>query len=229
MNVRDPLAGSTWSAAGTVGGFARAAPNAQLMRFAGLEAERVPRGRALDVGCGAGRNAVPLAAAGWHVMGLDLSWPMLVAASGRAVEAGVEARSRWALAPMDRIPVADRSVDLVVAHGIWNLASSVDQFRRAVDEAARVSRPGAGLFVFTFSRHTLPADLAPVPGQPFVFTEFSGSPQVFLTQDQLVSEMARAGFSPDPAVRMSEYNRRSCPARALAGPPVIHEAAFRLG
>ena len=197
------------------------------MRFAGMEAARSPGGRALDLGCGAGRNAVPLAASGWAVLGLDLSWPMLVAASARGAEAGLRDRLAWALAPMDRIPVADRSVDLIVAHGIWNLAPTAELFRRAVDEAGRVARPGAGLFVFTFSRNTLPADIEPVDGQPFVYTQFSGLPQCFLTDAQLVEEMARAGFVPDPAVPLTEYNRRSATGAAVVGPPVIYEAAFR--
>lgn len=223
----DPLAGTNWSAPGTVSGFSRSAPNALLMRFAASEAVRSPSRRALDLGCGAGRNAVPLAASGWEVLGVDLSWPMLVAASGRGAEAGLEDRLAWVLAPMDRLPVANRSVDLIVAHGIWNLASSAGLFRRAVDEAARVARPGAGLFVFTFSRNTLPTDIEPVEGEPFVFTQFSGAPQCFLTDDQLVQELARVGFSPDPAVPMSELNRRLEETTMMSGPPVIYEAAFR--
>ena len=223
----DPLAGSNWSSPGTVSGFARSAPNAVLMRFAELEAVRSPAGRALDLGCGAGRNAIPLASSGWDVIGLDLSWPMLVAASARGTEAGLGDRLAWALAPMDRIPLADRSVDLIIAHGIWNLASSAELFRRAVDEAARVARPGAGLFVFAFSRNTFPAGTEAVNGEPFVYTQFSGAPQCFLTDSQLVEEMARVGFTPDPAVSMTEYNRRGDTMTAVAGPPVIYEAAFR--
>lgn len=199
------------------------------MRFAESEAARAPAARAVDLGCGAGRNAVPLAAAGWNVLGLDLSWPMLIAASARGVDAGLADRLAWVLAPMDRIPVADRSADFIVAHGIWNLAPTAELFRRAVQEAARVARPGAGLFVFTFSRNTLPADITPVDGQPFVYTQFSGAPQCFLTDDQLVEEMARAGFGLDPAVPMTEYNRRPDTALPMAGPPVIYEAAFRFG
>jgi SAM-dependent methyltransferase len=222
----DPLAGTNWSAQDTVRGFAQSAPNGVLMRFAEEEARRCPAGRVLDLGCGAGRNAVPLAEAGWRVLGLDLSWPMLLAASARGARAGLSDRLGWALAPMERIPARDRSADLIIAHGIWNLAPSVELFRCAVDEAARVARPGAGLFVFTFSRNTLSAHVVPVPGQAFVFTEFSGTPQCFVTDDQLIQEMARVGFAPDPAVPMTEYNRRPA-ASVVAGPPVIYEAAFR--
>jgi SAM-dependent methyltransferase len=224
-SVVDPLAGTNWSASGTVRGFATSAPNAVLMGFAEQEAER-GAGLALDLGCGAGRNAVPLAKTGWKVLGLDLSWPMLQAASARGGAAGVDGRAQWALAPMEHVPVRDRSVDLIVAHGIWNLAPSVSVFRHAVAEAARVARPGAALFVFTFSRNTLPTHSNSVPGEPFIFTEFSGLPMCFLTEAQLYEEMARVGFAPDAAVPLTEYNRRPG-AVSLGGPPVIYEAAFR--
>ena len=224
--MTDPLAGSAWSAPGTVAGFVRSPPNPVLVRFAELEARRAPGGRVLDIGCGAARNAVPLAEAGWQVTGTDLSWPMLVAAMTRARDAGVEDRCQVALAAMDRLPLADRSADLVVAHGIWNLARSAEEFRRGVQEAARVARPGAGLFVFTFSRHTLPPEARPVEGESFVFTDFSGQPQCFLTEAELVAELAAHGFVPDQAVPLTEYNRPG-PGTRVAGAPVIYEAGFR--
>src|SRR6185436_16881830 len=95
-----------------------------LMAFARTELQRAAGARALDIGCGAGRNAVPLARLGWDVVGTDLSWPMLGAAAQRAVREGAAERLRLVLAPMDRIPVRSDSIDLVIAHGIWNLAGS---------------------------------------------------------------------------------------------------------
>jgi ubiquinone/menaquinone biosynthesis C-methylase UbiE len=127
---------------------------------------------------------------------------------------------------MGALPVRDRSCDLVIAHGIWNLARSAADFRRAVREAARVARPGAGLFVFTFSRNTLAPDAEPVPGEPFVFTQFSGQPQCFLTEEQLLSELGNAGFVREPSVPFAEYNRPR-PGQLASGAPVIYEAAFR--
>jgi ubiquinone/menaquinone biosynthesis C-methylase UbiE len=222
----DPLAGSAWSTPSTVAGFAASAANATLMAYA--EARLAGSSmRAVDIGCGAARNAIPLAEAGWHVTGLDLSWPMLEAAARRAHQSGASGRTRFALATMDELPVATASADLIVAHGIWNLARSGAEFRRAVGEAARIARPGAGLFVFTFSRRTLTADARPVDGESFVFTEFSGQPQVFPTADQLFDELAAAGFAPDPAVLLTEHNVPRPGALATRGVPVIYEAAFR--
>jgi ubiquinone/menaquinone biosynthesis C-methylase UbiE len=225
----DPVAGSNWSDPGTVAGFSRAAPNPVLMGFADAVAADGGPGRALDLGCGAGRNAVPLAQRGWSILGTDLSPPMLSAGAERARAARVYSRTAWALAPMEHVPARAESFDLVVAHGIWNLAPSAHVFRAAVAEAARVSRPGAALFVFTFSRTTLSADAAPVAGEPFVYTQFSGLPQCFLTYEELREELAAVGFTPDPSVPVTEYNRPRSGARRVEGPPVIWECAFRLG
>jgi SAM-dependent methyltransferase len=215
--------GSPWVTPESVAAFVRSPPNAELMRFAAGELRRVPRGRALDVGCGAGRNLVPLALQGWRALGTDLSLPMLAAAARRAGPRGGPA---LALAPMDRIPARDGAFDLIVAHGIWNLARSGAEMRRAMAEAARVAAPDAALFLFTFSRNTLPPDAQPVAGETFVFTQFSGAPQCFLTAGQLGDELAAVGFRPDPAVELREYNR-SAPRVRGGGPPAIYEAGFR--
>ena len=223
----DPLAGTAWSAPGTVAGFSKSAPNPVLMAYADRQRHR-SRMRVLDIGCGAGRNLVPLAREGWSIVGVDLSRPMIDPAARRVVAEGLGRTARLALAPMHALPVADRCADLIVAHGIWNLARSADEFRTAVREAARVARPGAALFVFTFSRHTLPRDARPVEGETFVFTGFSGSPQVFLTQDQLVAELAAVDFIPDRAVPLTEHNLPRNGALRSPTVPVIYEAAFRL-
>ena len=220
---------SSWSRPETVGGFARSAPNAELMRFAAEEQRRVPGGVALDIGCGAARNLLPLSQQGWRAIGLDASEPMLIAAAVRLEADAPAARAALAIADMDALPVADGVADLIVAHGIWNLARSSDEFRRAVREAARVAAPSAALFVFTFSRQTLPPSALPVAGESFVFTQFSGEPQCFLTESQLIEEMGAAGFTPDAGHPIREYNRRP-PAAGIeigGGPPVIYEAAFR--
>lgn len=224
----DPLAGSSWSAPETVAGFSRSAPNAVLMEFAARELESGPGRLLIDVGCGAGRNALPLARLGWNVLGTDLSWPMLTAAAPRARAEAPVGRVQWALAPMECIPARDHTFDFVLAHGIWNLAPSSAIFRHAVRDAARVAKRGAALFVFTFSRNTLPADVQPVDGESFVFTQFSGQPQCFLTDAQLIAELSAAGFEPEPGWPLREYNRPKAGTVVASPAPVIYEGIFRM-
>ena len=223
----DPLAGSPWSTPDTVAGFVRSPPNSVLLSVAGNEFARVGAGRLLDIGCGAGRNAVPLASLGWDVLGTDLSWPMLLAASDRVAAVPAIGRLRLVLASMDSLPVSTGSIDFIVAHGIWNLAPSGAIFRRAVAEAARVAVAGAALFVFTFSRHTLGPEAEPVPGERFVFTQFSGQPQCFLTEEELVAELEAAGFDLEAGSSIKEYNLPQSGALIQAKGPVIYEGVFR--
>ena len=49
----------------------------------------LPRGRALDIAMGAGRNAVFLAANGWHVTGVDCSRVALEKAAALAQQHGI--------------------------------------------------------------------------------------------------------------------------------------------
>jgi SAM-dependent methyltransferase len=201
--------------------------NATLLQIGAREWR--PSARLLDIGCGAARNALPLAQAGWHVVGTDLSLPMLAGAATRAADAHLTSGMRLVLAPMDHLPLAPHSFDFIVAHGIWNLARSSDEFRLAVREAARVARPGCALFVFTFSRSILGKTAEPVPGESFVFTQFSGQPQCFLTEEQLVSELAACGFQPDPMLPLRELNRPAKDAFRANSSPVIYEGLFRRG
>ena len=216
------MAGSAWNAAGTVESFSRSAPNPVLLQYVARHRLRSPARRLLDIGCGAGRNAVPLAVSGMDVIGTDLSRPMLTSAAARPCGG----RLRVVLAPMHVLPVRNRSMDVIVAHGIWNLARSANEFRQAITEAARVAAAGAALFVFTFSRQTLSPTASPIAGESFVFTQFSGGPQVFLTRDQLLEELHGVGFDPDPMLPLRELNLPA-PGQLSSGVPVIFEAGFR--
>lgn len=119
----NPLAPSPWNTPESVAGFAQSPPNEVLLQFAGNELRRIGGiPRALDLGCGAGRNGLPLANLGWEVVGLDLSIPMLHAAGRRERAERHAGRLGLACAPMDALPVAGASFELLIAHGVWNLS-----------------------------------------------------------------------------------------------------------
>ena len=69
-------------------------------------------GRALDVACGEGRNAVWLAEQGWQVTGIDFSDAALAKAARLAAERGVEAE--WVDADVLEYAPDRESFDLVV-------------------------------------------------------------------------------------------------------------------
>lgn len=59
-------------------------------RFLVAEVADLPPGRALDVACGEGQNAIWLATLGWQVTGVDYSEVAVDKARGRAAHDGVE-------------------------------------------------------------------------------------------------------------------------------------------
>jgi len=63
---------------------------------------KLPRGRALDVACGAGRNSIYLAANGWQVDAVDISPVGLERARQSAAQRGVEVH--WIQADLEEDP-----------------------------------------------------------------------------------------------------------------------------
>jgi ubiquinone/menaquinone biosynthesis C-methylase UbiE len=212
-----------WEDPRTVAGFVTSPPNEQLLSFARERLIQSGSATCLDIGCGAGRNAGPLADLGYHVVGTDLAMPMLAAARERFQN---QTNVELIRAPMTQLPFPDGMFDLVVAHGIWNLAQSGTEFRAAVAEAARVARPGAALFLFTFSRHTLADDATPDAGESFVFSSWNGEPQCFLTEAQILAELRHAGFVREATAPLTEYNLPRPGTIRAGGPPVIYEGTF---
>ncbi len=106
------------------------------------ETEGLPPGRALDVACGAGRNAVWLARRGWRVTGVDFSDVALRAARELAASAGVEVE--WIEADAVTWIPARRAYDLVT---VMYLQLPVAERRAALGHAADAVRPGGTLLV----------------------------------------------------------------------------------
>jgi len=106
------------------------------------ETEALPPGRALDLACGAGRNAVWLARRGWRVTGVDFSDVALRAARGLAASAGVDVE--WIEADAVTWPAPGRAYDLVA---VMYLQLPAAERRAALGRAAAAVRPGGTLLV----------------------------------------------------------------------------------
>jgi demethylmenaquinone methyltransferase/2-methoxy-6-polyprenyl-1,4-benzoquinol methylase len=101
-----------------------------------------------DLACGTGDLAFALASHGHVVVGLDVSREMLVRAATRAAVAHV-GTLRFAAGDMIALPVADACIDVVtIGYGLRN-APRLDA---ALDEVARVLRPGGHLVTLDFCR-----------------------------------------------------------------------------
>jgi SAM-dependent methyltransferase len=123
-------------------------PTEADLRLCGDVASR----RVLDLGCGAGENAITMARAGAHVIALDASPAQL--AVGRRLADAAEVRVEWHQSDASDLAFlrAD-SIDLALATGVVH---EIEDFDRLLRQVHRVLRAGAA-FVFS---HDHPMRLA---------------------------------------------------------------------
>jgi demethylmenaquinone methyltransferase/2-methoxy-6-polyprenyl-1,4-benzoquinol methylase len=120
----------------------------RLVRAAGVQRDD----RVVDLACGTGDIAFIAAAYGAVVIGLDVTRRMVELARAKAQQIGEGADTRlpqFAVADMMALPLANASVDVITTgYGLRN----VPALDVAVDEIARVLRPGGRLVSLDFNR-----------------------------------------------------------------------------
>ncbi len=103
----------------------------------------LPQGaEVLEVGCGAGLTTVALAERGLRTTAIDSAPAMIDLTLALASEHGVTGAVEASVADVHALPFADASFDLVLALGVLPWLHSPG---RAIDEMARVLRPGGHL------------------------------------------------------------------------------------
>jgi SAM-dependent methyltransferase len=113
--------------------------------------DRLTPGRALDLGCGAGRNTIYLAGQGWDVIGIDVIGDALDKARSRAV--GATALPHFLLGDVTRLGDLDIGDDysLIVDSGCY-YGLGADQRDGFAAGVTRVAAPGALLLMSGFTK-----------------------------------------------------------------------------
>jgi len=111
--------------------------SAKPNRFLVAEVESLPRGRALDLACGEGQNAIWLAELGWDVVGVDFSEVAISKARARAERDGVEVE--FAVADLLEYSPERGAYDLVI---VLYLHVPHDERRLVLERAAGALAPG---------------------------------------------------------------------------------------
>lgn len=151
------------------------------------EACGLPPGRALELACGAGRNAIWLASRGWHVTAVDFSAVALNAARERAAEAGVEVE--WLQADVVEWSPPAGTFGLVC---VLYLQLPAAERRAVLGHAREALAPGGVLLVVGHDTRNLAAG----HGGP-------SSPEVLFTAEDVCGELdgltiERAGLARRP-------------------------------
>jgi ubiquinone/menaquinone biosynthesis C-methylase UbiE len=134
-------AAATWDEAYSSGLYRRewdyAHASQELISF--VATAGMPRASvALDVGCGAGREAIFLAKCGYPVIGVDFSAAAIRIAQQRGIAEGVTID--WHVADVLELPLDAKSVDFVNDRGCFHVVQRRHR-RRFANEIARVLKP----------------------------------------------------------------------------------------
>lgn len=150
--------------------------------------------RLIDIGCGGGLVAEPLARLGATVTGIDLATDSIAAAKAHAAEAGVPVDYR-----------AQSIEDVAAAGERFDVALCLEVLEHVPDPAAflataaRVVEPGGVLIASTINR-TSKAWLLAIVGAEYVLGWLPrGTHQWdrFITPEELEEQMRAAGLTPD--------------------------------
>ena len=118
-----------------------------------------PGSKALDIGCGSGRQSMRLAKLGWQVTGIDFVPLAIKRARARAQSEGVDAR--FVRGDVTRMSdVVGTGYDLLVDLGCFHSVGDKAAYAR---EAAAVAAPGTTFLLFAFesgSRRPMPPGLS---------------------------------------------------------------------
>ena len=113
-------------------------------------AERLPPGRALDLGCGTGTSTLFLAARGWDAVGIDFA-PTAIRHARRRARATplASGRATFHVADVTRLDFLEGPFDLLVDVGCLHALPETGQ-RAYATHLARLARPGATLAMYVF-------------------------------------------------------------------------------
>ena len=162
---------------------------AQPNRFLVAETRNLAPGRALDLACGEGRNAVWLAEQGWQVTGVDFSEVALEKAARLAQSRGVE--GRWLQSDLVDYRPDQHAYDLVI---VFYLHVPAFQRRRILSATAGAVAVGGTLLVVAHDRNNLEHG----HGGP-------QDPSVLYTATDVAGDLEGTGF----AIERAELVRRS--------------------
>lgn len=147
----------------------------------------------IDLGCGGGLLAEPLAQAGAQVIGVDVSGPSVSAARNHGRDVNYLTYLRG---DVRYPPLAHYSADVVICADVLE---HVDDWKAVLAAAAMLLRPGSGqLFVVTINRTIRARWLAVILGEGLGFVpRGTHDPEMFITPTELGDAARQSGLEAD--------------------------------
>lgn len=123
-------------------------------------------GRALDLGCGDGKNLLYLEKLGWIVDGIDISRIAIDGASRRLHDASHAQKGQLLCGDAANVNICANAYDLVIAYGLYHCLD--DRALSVVHGRAKRALKRGGLFAFACFNDDLPVPNGHLTGATFL-------------------------------------------------------------
>lgn len=144
--------------------------------------------KALDLGCGGGRNTRLLVDLDFDTYACDLYTEMLK-------ETRKKIASRWTFAKRQKrivrasiidLPYKNNFFDLIVSNGVYHQAHSLHAYEKALEESARVLKPGGLLYLNVFTDKLITQDLITIAKNRCVYLTKDGLKMTLLSRKKII-------------------------------------------
>ncbi|GEM_PF-1948352 len=154
--------------------------------------ETHPHARVLDLGCGGGRHSELLASLGHLVTSVDVNPGMLVATHARLDSLGLVADIHEG--SILAIPADNEVFDIVVTTGVLHQANTIEEYVRALEELARVTKPSGFVLLNIFTNKAWDDTYTVTSPDGYSVLTQEGLPQTLLPRETFVSMMDAVDF-----------------------------------
>jgi 2-polyprenyl-6-hydroxyphenyl methylase/3-demethylubiquinone-9 3-methyltransferase len=181
--------------------------------------------KAVDIGCGGGLLAEPLARLGAEVTGIDMSTVAIAAAKDHADSMGLDIRYLHSSA--EQLAAEGTGYDLVIASEVIEHVSDRVAFLSAMAALGRGGKLPAIAVITTISRNVIATALAKYAAEYLLRLAPPGTHEAckFVSPQTLRAEAKAAGIHLDDITGIRPSIREGF---ALGGPPIINYAAAGL-
>jgi len=157
-----------------------------------LRGRIAPGQRALDCGCGSGRNLVYLLREGYDVYATDRDAAAVDAARALAATlAPALASDHFRVEPAEQLSFDDATFDVVISNAVLHFAASPSHFEAMVRGMWRVLKPGGLFFARLASSIGMPGRMEPLGDGRFVMPD--GSERYVVDEAQLLAMTWKLG------------------------------------
>lgn len=167
-----------------------------------------PTSKILDAGCGGGRNIVWFLRNDFEVFGIDQNENAVEYCRQLAKEFAPNLPSEnFQIAPVEKIPFANESFDLVISSAVLHFAKDENHFNKMFEEMWRVLRPTGILFARLASDIGIETLVKLIDGRRYLLPD--GSERFLVDEQMLINKTESVnGFLLEPIKTTNVQNLR---------------------